>query len=99
MDKAETAKLLVMVSSLDRQPVDEGMVEMWWQVLGRFSFEDCQAALIPAYQESRSGFITARAVWDRVRRDASYPEPRAWVRELHDMGEHYECRVAEFGCR
>jgi hypothetical protein len=38
MDKAETATLLAMVSSLDRQPVDEGMVEMWHRVLGEFSF-------------------------------------------------------------
>ena len=99
MDKAETATLLAMVSALDRQPVDEGMVEMWWQVLGEFSFDDCKRALVPAYQESKSGFITAKAVWDRVRRDAMYPAPRQWVRDLHDQGEHWECRDGEFGCK
>jgi biotin operon repressor len=26
-------------------------------------------------------------------------EPRAWVREMHDMGEHFECKPGEFGCR
>jgi len=25
-------------------------------------------------------------------------EPRAWVREMHDMGEHFECKPGEFGC-
>ena len=99
MDKAETATLLAMVSALDRQPIDEGMVEMWWQVLGEFSFEDCQSALVPAYKESRSGFVTARAVWDRVRRDSMYPKPRQWVQDLHDQGEHWECRAGEFGCK
>jgi hypothetical protein len=25
--------------------------------------------------------------------------PRDWVREMHDMGEHFECRKGEFGCK
>ena len=25
--------------------------------------------------------------------------PRAWVEELHEMGEHWECRAGEFGCK
>ena len=99
MDRGEVATLLAMVSSLDRQPVDEGMVEMWLRVLGEFSFEQCEAALIPAYKESRSGFVTAKAVWEVVRRDGVAVMPRAWVEELHDMGEHWECRPGEFGCR
>jgi hypothetical protein len=24
---------------------------------------------------------------------------RDWVREMHDMGEHFECREGEFGCK
>jgi hypothetical protein len=99
MDKAETATLLAMVSALDRQPVDEGMVEMWLRVLGEFSFEQCEAALIPAYKESRAGFVTAKAVWEVVRRDGVAVMPRAWVEELHGMGEHWECRAGEFGCK
>ncbi len=99
MDRGEVATLLAMVSSLDRQPVDEGMVEMWLRVLGEFSFEQCEAALIPAYKESRAGFVTAKAVWEVVRRDGVAVMPRAWVEELHDMGEHWECRAGEFGCR
>jgi len=99
MDRGEVATLLAMVSSLDRQPVDEGMVEMWLRVLGEFSFEQCEAALIPAYKESRAGFVTAKAVWEVVRRDGVAVMPRAWVEELHDMGEHWECRAGEFGCK
>jgi hypothetical protein len=25
--------------------------------------------------------------------------PREWVQDLHDIGEHYECRPGEFGCK
>jgi hypothetical protein len=25
--------------------------------------------------------------------------PREWVRDMHDMGEHFECKPGEFGCR
>lgn len=25
--------------------------------------------------------------------------PREWVKDLHDMGEHFECKPGEFGCK
>jgi hypothetical protein len=25
--------------------------------------------------------------------------PREWVKDMHDMGEHWECRPGEFGCK
>jgi hypothetical protein len=25
--------------------------------------------------------------------------PRDWVQDMHDMGEHFECREGEFGCK
>jgi len=25
--------------------------------------------------------------------------PREWVRDMHDMGEHFECKPGEFGCK
>jgi hypothetical protein len=25
--------------------------------------------------------------------------PREWVKEMHDMGEHFECKPGEFGCK
>ncbi len=67
MNKAETAKLLVLVSSLDRQPTDEGMVEMWHRVLGAYEFTECEAALVPAYREAK-GYISARAVETMVKK-------------------------------
>tara|TARA_Y100001973_G_C5114936_1_gene289612 strand:- start:31 stop:789 length:759 start_codon:yes stop_codon:yes gene_type:complete len=30
---------------------------------------------------------------------AELPDARGWVKSLHDMGEHFECRVGEFGCK
>jgi predicted transcriptional regulator len=37
-----------------------------------------------------------------VQRGAKSPYvggPREWVRDMHDMGEHWECRPGEFGCK
>jgi hypothetical protein len=95
MRKDETATLLALVSSLDRQPVNEGVVEMWWRMLGDYSFEECEAAIIPAYKEMTGNFISAKDVWSQVRRSRSQPVPRQWVKDLHDMGEHFECREDE----
>jgi hypothetical protein len=61
MNKAEVAKLLVMVSSLDRQPTDEGMVEMWHRILGGYEFSECEEALVSAYREAK-GYMSARGV-------------------------------------
>jgi hypothetical protein len=99
MKRDEVSKLLTMVSALDRQPVDEGMVEMWLRVLGDYSFEACEQALIPAYTASKSGFVTAKAIYDRVSHRDSAPTPRGWVSDMHDIGEHWECRAGEFGCK
>jgi hypothetical protein len=30
---------------------------------------------------------------------AEIPDARAWVRQMHDLGEHFECRAGEFGCK
>ena len=30
---------------------------------------------------------------------AEGPTQRAWVLKMHDMGEHWECRPGEFGCK
>ena len=34
-----------------------------------------------------------------AQRPAEGPGKRAWVRALHDQGEHWECRSGEFGCK
>jgi hypothetical protein len=30
---------------------------------------------------------------------AEIPDARAWVKQMHDLGEHFECRAGEFGCK
>ena len=30
---------------------------------------------------------------------AEGPTQRAWVQKMHEMGEHWECRAGEFGCK
>jgi len=40
------------------------------------------------YQESRE-----------VLRSPYVGGPREWVRDMHDMGEHFECKPGEFGCK
>jgi hypothetical protein len=30
---------------------------------------------------------------------AEIPDARAWVRQMHQLGEHFECRRGEFGCK
>ncbi len=97
MTKDETATLLAFASSLDRQPVDDGVIEMWWRMLADFTFEDCNDALIPAYREMTGHFISSKDVWAIVKRKRSQPVPRQWVKDLHDIGEHFECRAGEFG--
>ena len=34
-----------------------------------------------------------------VKPAAELPQARLWVRKMHDIGEHFECRPGEFGCR
>jgi hypothetical protein len=67
VNKTEVAKLVTLVSGLDRQPTDQAMVEMWHRVLGDYTFTECEAALVPAYKESK-GFISARLVDAMVRK-------------------------------
>ena len=34
-----------------------------------------------------------------VKPAAVVPDARAWVKKMHDIGEHWECREGEFGCK
>ena len=93
------SEIVTMASALDGQIVSESKVLMWLEMLGRFTYEECRAAIVPACQESAVGMVTAKGIWEQVRRDRAVPKPRDWVRDLHDLGEHFECRAGEFGCR
>jgi hypothetical protein len=97
MTKEEMAKVLGMVSALDGQKVDEAKLEMWFRVLGEYRFDFVEKCIVPAYKESEGLFLTAKELWRHVRREASQPVPRQWVKDLHDIGEHFECRAGEFG--
>jgi hypothetical protein len=99
MNKAEMAEIVSLASALDGQIVSESKVLMWLEMLGRFTYEECRAAIVPACQESAVGIVTAKGIWEQVRRDRSVGKPRDWVRDLHNIGEHFECRAGEFGCK
>jgi hypothetical protein len=93
------SEIVTMASALDGQIVSESKVMMWLEMLGRFTYEECRAAIVPACQESTVGIVTAKGIWEQVRRDRAVPKPREWVQDLHDMGEHFECKPGEFGCK
>jgi len=95
VNREETVKVLTMVSALDGRAADDMQVEMWMEMFRNYSFEQVKEAIIPAYQESDKGFLSAKLVWDVVRREASQPRRRQWVRDLHNIGEHFECTEAE----
>jgi len=97
MDKREMAKVLTLASALDNQTVSEEKVGMWLEMLGQYSYEECVEAIVPACKESDRGMVTAKGIWEQVRRKRSQPVPRQWVKDLHDIGEHFECRAGEFG--
>jgi len=56
----------------------------------------------PATWLSREGWLDEaypkreQKPWERI---AETPGIRDWVKDLHDMGEHYECKLGEFGCK
>jgi len=97
MNKQEMAKVLGMVSALDGQTVDEAKLEMWHRVLGDYGFELVEKCIVPAYKESQGFQLSAKELWQNVRREASQPVKRQWVKDLHEIGEHFECRPGEFG--
>jgi hypothetical protein len=97
MTREEMAKVLGMVSALDGQKVDEAKLEMWFRVLGEYRLDFVEKCIVPAYRECQGIQLTAKELWQHVRREASQPVPRQWVKDLHDIGEHFECRPGEWG--
>ena len=97
MTKAEMMEIVTMASALDGQIVSDAKVMMWLQMFEGYSYEELQAGIIPALKEAPSGMITAKGLYDQVRRVRSQPVARGYVGELHDLGEHFECRPGEFG--
>ena len=99
MNKVEMGEIVALASALDGQIVSEPKVLMWLEMLGHYTYEECREAIIPACQEHPSGIVTAKGIYDQVRRKRSQPVPRQWVKDAHDDGDHWECRPGEFGCK
>jgi len=57
----------------------------------------------PATWLNRSGWedeaYPSKPLERGVKPPAELPDARAWVKAMHTMGEHFECREGEFGCR
>ena len=56
----------------------------------------------PATWLSREGWLDEpypkreEKPWERI---TEAPGSRDWVKEMHDIGEHFECKPGEFGCK
>jgi hypothetical protein len=86
MNKHEVGELLAMCSALDGQQVTEPKALMWLQVLEGASYEECRDAIVPAYKEATNGIVTAKGLWDVVRRVRSQPKAGGWLGELDEGG-------------
>lgn len=58
----------------------------------------------PAFTKNPSTWLNADAwlnepIGEKLRPAAEGPGKRAWVRKLHDEGEHFACEKGEFGCK
>lgn len=99
MDKVETAKLITMVSALDRQPTDQGMVEMWHRILQEFDFSECEAAVVPAYKEAK-GYVSARGIYAAVkqaREESARQRASLEIREDSGSWDVSACPVCPHG--
>jgi hypothetical protein len=73
MFDTQMTEIVTMCSALDGQQVTDSKVAMWLQVLDGCTYEECRDAIVPAYKEATSGIVTAKGLWDVVRRARSQP--------------------------
>jgi len=97
MNKSEMTEIVSMCSALDGQLVSESKVIMWLQMFEGYGYGELQAGIIPALKESTSGMVTAKGLFDVVRRVRVQPVAREYVQALHEIGEHFDCRPGELG--
>jgi hypothetical protein len=101
MNKNEVGELLAMCSALDGQLVTEPKAIMWLEVLEGVSYEEAKVALIPAYKESNNDIVTAKGVWEQVRRARSQPgsdrvlEEADWGSDPQPICEAHDLRILE----
>jgi len=86
-----------MCSALDGQLVSESKVIMWLQMFEGYSYGELVAGIVPALKEASSEMVTAKGLFDVVRRVRVQPVAREWVVALHEIGEHFDCRPGELG--
>jgi hypothetical protein len=92
------SEIVTMCSALDGQQVTDSKVAMWLEVLDGCTYEECRDAIVPAYREATNGIVTAKGLWDVVRRGRSEPglsdrevEEASWrsdpqpICEAHDL--------------
>ena len=97
MNKSEMTEIVSMCSALDGQLVSESKVIMWLQMFEGYSYGELVAGIVPALKESSSGMVTAKGLFDVVRRVRAQPVAREYVQALHEIGEHFDCRPGEYG--
>ncbi len=101
MNKNEVGELLAMCSALDGQQVTESKAIMWLEVLEGVSYEEAKVALIPAYKESNNDIVTAKGVWEQVRRARSQPgsdrvlEEADWGSDPQPVCEAHDLRILD----
>ena len=102
MNKNEVGELLAMCSALDGQQVTESKALMWLEVLDGVSYEEAKVALIPAYKESNNDIVTAKGMWEQVRRARSQPgssdrvlEEADWKSDPQPICEEHDLRILE----
>ena len=100
MNVAKMGEILAMCSALDGQLVTEAKIGMWVQVLEGCSYEECRDAIVPAYREATNGIVTAKGLWDVVRRGRSEPgvseielEEAGWVSDPQPICEAHDLRI------
>jgi hypothetical protein len=84
MNKLQMGEIVTMCSALDGQQVTDSKVAMWLQVMDGASYEECRDAIVPAYREATNGIVTAKGLWDVVRRVRAVPTPGAWALEADE---------------
>jgi hypothetical protein len=94
------SEIVTMCSALDGQQVTDSKVAMWLEVLDGCTYEECRDAIVPAYREASNGIVTAKGLWDVVRRDRAEPglsdrevEEASWVSDPQPICEAHDLPI------
>jgi hypothetical protein len=100
MNKSQMSEIVTMCSALDGQQVADSKIAMWLQVLDGCTYEECRDAIVPAYKEATNGIVTAKGLWDVVRRARSQPgrvlgedDESSWASDPQPVCEDHGLRI------